>query len=151
MLPKYPIKAQNATNTESTDVAVFIVPDGAISGNEVDISGSSDPLVYRALLTQSNTDAPTATVLENTLGGEVVWTRPAVGRYDATLAGAFTVNKTAVNSGSCMDGVTTLLGFFVGARTDADSVRVISTAANDLSSVSDDILLNTYVEILVYP
>ncbi len=38
MLPKYPIKAQNATNTESTDVAVFIVPDGAISGNEVDIS-----------------------------------------------------------------------------------------------------------------
>ncbi len=38
MLPKYPIKAQNATNTESTDVAVFIVPDGAISGNVVDIS-----------------------------------------------------------------------------------------------------------------
>jgi len=38
MLPKYPIKAQNATNTESTDVAVFIVPDGAISGNEVNIS-----------------------------------------------------------------------------------------------------------------
>jgi len=38
MQPKYPIKAQNATNTESTDVAVFIVPDGAISGNEVDIS-----------------------------------------------------------------------------------------------------------------
>jgi len=105
--------------------------------------------VYRALLTQSGTDAPTATVLENTLGGTVVWTRPAGGRYDGTLAGAFTENKTAVNSGSCTDG--TLLGWFAGARKDADSVRVISSSINDPSSVSDDVLLNTYVEILVYP
>jgi len=143
MLPKYPIKAQNATNTESTDVAVFIVPDGAISGNEVDISGSSDPLVYRALLTQSETDAPTATVLENTLGGTVVWTYSDVGVYAGTLAAAFTENKTAVN-------ISGVVGLAAGARNDADTVSV-TTFLSDGVSARNEVLSSTYVEILVYP
>lgn len=50
--------------------------------------------VYTALLTQSGTDAPVATVLENTLGGTVVWTYAGVGDYVATLTGAFVSNKT---------------------------------------------------------
>ena len=50
--------------------------------------------VYTALLTQSGTNAPTATVLENTLGGTVVWSRVDTGMYLATLTGAFTGNKT---------------------------------------------------------
>jgi hypothetical protein len=50
--------------------------------------------VYRALLTQTGTDAPVATVLENTLGASVVWTRDDVGAYRATLAGAFPAAKT---------------------------------------------------------
>lgn len=51
---------------------------------------------YVALLTQTGTDAPVATVLENTLGGTVVWARSEEGIYTATLAGAFTANKTAI-------------------------------------------------------
>ena len=51
---------------------------------------------YVALLTQTGTDAPVATVLKNTLGGEVVWTRDDVGVYAGTLSNTFTVNKTAV-------------------------------------------------------
>jgi len=133
---------------EAGDTVFSIVSD---ADGTASIQGDAVPKVYRALLTQASTDDPTATVLENTLGGEVVWTRPAGGRYDATLAGAFTANKTAVNSGSCTDGSITLLGWFAGARIDADSVRVISSSINDPSSVSDDVLLNTYVEILVYP
>lgn len=50
--------------------------------------------VYVALITQTGTSAPTATVLENTLGGTVVWTRSSVGTYVATLNGAFILNKT---------------------------------------------------------
>lgn len=50
--------------------------------------------VYSALLTQSGTDAPIATVLENTLGGTVAWRREAVGVYYGTLVGAFTKDKT---------------------------------------------------------
>lgn len=53
--------------------------------------------VYRALLTQTGTDAPTATVLENTLGGTVVWTYNSPGNYTATLAGAFPFTKTILH------------------------------------------------------
>lgn len=67
------------------------------TGNKVEITGgSSSYLVYSALLTQSGTDAPVATVLQNTLGGTVVWTRNSTGQYLGTLAGAFTLNKTVV-------------------------------------------------------
>ena len=50
--------------------------------------------VYTALISQSGTNAPVATVLENTLGGTVVWTRIGTGQYEATLSSAFTVDKT---------------------------------------------------------
>ena len=50
--------------------------------------------VYTALLSQTGTSAPTATVLENTLGGTVVWTRVGNGSYRATLTGAFVLDKT---------------------------------------------------------
>ena len=37
---------------------------------------------YTALLTQTGTDAPVATVLENTLGVGAYWTRNFAGQYD---------------------------------------------------------------------
>ncbi len=52
--------------------------------------------VYTALLTQTGTSAPIASVFENTLGGTVVWSYVGVATYRATLAGVFTSNKTAV-------------------------------------------------------
>lgn len=52
--------------------------------------------VYTALLSQTGTSAPTATVLENTLGGTIIWTRTGIGTYVGTLSGVFTANKTAV-------------------------------------------------------
>lgn len=50
--------------------------------------------VYVALLTQTGVNAPVATVLENTLGGTVVWSYNDVGEYIGTLTGGFTNNKT---------------------------------------------------------
>lgn len=43
--------------------------------------------VYTALLTQSGTSAPVATVLENTLGGTIVWSRLGTGSYAANHSG----------------------------------------------------------------
>jgi len=55
------------------------------------------PKMYRATITQDGTTAaPTATVLNNTLGGTVVWTRNSAGIYTGTLSGAFTSAKTFV-------------------------------------------------------
>jgi len=50
-------------------------------------------LVYVAMLQQDGTDAPTAIVLENTIG-DIVWTRLDIGTYRGTLANAFPANRT---------------------------------------------------------
>ena len=55
--------------------------------------------MYTALLSQSGTDAPVAAVLQNTLGGTVVWTRAVVDRYRGTQSNAFTENKTFIQPG----------------------------------------------------
>lgn len=54
--------------------------------------------VYTALLTQTGTNAPVATVLENTLGGDIVWTRDSAGYYIGTLTGEFLLNKTFISN-----------------------------------------------------
>ncbi len=148
MLPKYPIKAQNATNTESTDVAVFIVPDGAISGNEVDISGSSDPLVYRALLTQSDVEAPTATVLQNTLGENPTFSYENTGVYAATfLSPLLLEDKTSSWMGVAGDGIdiTKLYNVY------RDGNTALFIRSYNGGTPADNLLTDSYVEILVYP
>ena len=53
--------------------------------------------VYTALITQTGTDAPVATVLQNTTGGTIAWSYSNVGIYVATISDAtYTANKTAV-------------------------------------------------------
>jgi hypothetical protein len=53
---------------------------------------------YVALLAQSDEDAPVVTVLENTLGGAIVWTRQGYACYRATLTGAFPTGKTLIKT-----------------------------------------------------
>lgn len=57
-------------------------------------AGGASYDVYTAILTQTGTSAPTAIVLENTLGGTVVWSYVSAGNYRATLSGVFTADKT---------------------------------------------------------
>ena len=78
--------------------------------------------VYTALLTQSGGLAPVDTVLENTLGGTLVWTRQSTGNYIATLNGAFPEGKTV-----CFythDGYNGVTGFAGAVRNDSDTVWV---------------------------
>lgn len=56
---------------------------------------ASKPLVYKALISQSGTSAPTVVILENTIGA-IVWTRTNIGEYFGTLANAFTLDKTFI-------------------------------------------------------
>jgi hypothetical protein len=52
---------------------------------------------YVATITQSASAAPVPTVLHNTLGGTLVWSRTATGTYLATLTGAFpTASKVVI-------------------------------------------------------
>jgi len=115
---------------------------GGLSSQKVNGDGSLTVgyKVYTALLTQSGTSAPTAIVLENTLGGTVVWGRSVTGVYYATLTGVFTINKTAL---------------FVTNRLSNDLLRAYSDAedSNTIyleSSNGDGNLLNNTIEIRVY-
>lgn len=104
--------------------------------------------VYTALLTQSGTDAPVATVLENTLGGTVVWTRTAAGRYLGTLAGAFTNNKTWVDIISFNPEAGIYYASIIRGSNDTIQVWI---DAIDASPGVDDVLNNKSIEIRVYP
>lgn len=109
-------------------------------------SGARPYKVYTALLTQTGTNAPVATVLENTLGGTLVWSYFDVGNYTATLASAFPVNKVvSFNSVGAFPG-----GLFISLeRVDDNSVTLIT---RDLSEVQQNAMLTlSSIEIRVYP
>lgn len=118
---------------------------GTAANPVINATGGSSYLVYTALLTQSGTDAPVATVLQNTLGGTVVWTRVVEGYYEGTLNGVFTANKTYC---------TAMIGGGVGGaisfrRSDSNVVQ-LETGSGD--GTPEDGWLNTSAaEIRVYP
>lgn len=105
--------------------------------------------VYTALLSQSSTGAPVATVLRNTIGN-VVWSYSDVGEYTATLAGAFTANKTAIIiGGENVHGS-------VNARHNDVNTIVIETndgfqGSGESLTPSDSKLEGRTIEIRVYP
>lgn len=144
--------------TEAPNKAKINFSDVRVRWNDLDYwnpSGAeaSTAKVYRALLTQSGTDAPVATVLENTLGGTVVWTRNDVGEYVGTLATAFAGGATKVwcNTPSFNNNndVNITVRFSV---LDANELSVITQnggdAAVDFNTASPNFM---NLEILVYP
>ena len=84
--------------------------------------------VYTALLTQTDTFAPVATVLENTLGDTIIWVRNYQGSYNCVLSSSelFLQSKTAI---------------FIGA-TFEESVG----SGNARRSSNNNIILNTFSE-----
>lgn len=58
--------------------------------------GSVPYKVYRATMYQQNDNPPVVTVLENTLGGDIVWTYLTIGVYEGTLLAAFPLDKTHI-------------------------------------------------------
>ncbi len=125
---------------------VPIVQGGITSKSTVDGIKNGAIKVYRALVTQAGTAAPTATVLENTLGGTPVWTRSSAGTYLCTLAGIFLQLKTHLliqSNNQNLDCITFI------SRSDNNAFYVNTrTLAN---AGTDDILQETSVQVLIYP
>lgn len=107
-------------------------------------AGGASYDVYTATLTQEGTDDPVAIVLENTLGGTVVWDYISTGNYSATLTGVFTVNKT-----TCFFALNAPSTF--GITYDRDSDDVLTFQTSEEAVPSDDILYKSLIEIRVYP
>lgn len=113
-------------------------------------TGSANPKVYVALLNQAGTAAPVATVLENTLGAEVVWSRLVEGIYKGSLTNAFPLTKTTMNVTFLMpngDGsASETYGIEIGTD---DYVRYSTREVGGL--IPSEQQGRVYVEIRVYP
>ena len=96
--------------------------------------------IYRALLTQTGTNIPTAIVLENTIGN-IVWSRPVQGAYMGILIGAFTTNATSI-----LNNVT---GHFSVASYSASVDSVILSTRNFTGGAIDSAMTNMTIEIKV--
>lgn len=134
--------------TESGDIYITTA-----TGKAVYVNGVSIPVgykVYRALVSQTGLNNPTAVILENTLGGVPVWTRAGIGDYRLTLAGVFTANKTTAREGIAYLYASSFPRYFAGDRLSSNVYQVL-TYSNAAGLAADDVLLNTLIEIFVYP
>lgn len=123
-----------------------------IDGTSITIDGSgiisssavSSYTVYTALLSQVSTSAPTAIVLENSVGS-IVWSYDSLGQYTGTLIGAFDVLKTHILFGGNLTFTDSLVR---GIVVDADTIRITTNVGGTLR---DGTLNDTAIEIKIYP
>jgi len=101
--------------------------------------------VYTVLITQTGTDAPVVTVLENTIGN-IVWTRSAPGEYVGTLSNAFVSNKTFAFAASNDGGLSSFQIDYTSAAPDV----IYLVTFDSTNTLSDDLLINSSLEIRVY-
>lgn len=104
--------------------------------------------VYTALLTQSGTDAPVATVLENTLGA-ITLIRGGVGQYILQSSGLFTMNKTVLFVGLPDYNISQFIINTDQLNTDDSNIDLECIDASTLNGL-DGALKNTPIEIRVY-
>lgn len=113
---------------------------------ELLISKSRGYKVYTALLTQENSDAPTAVVLTDDFNGDFTYLYSSAGRYTINSASSlFDPNKTFVlvgNTSAINPGE--LINFAVTSNITLWSLDNTGAQANG-------VLLNTPIEIRIYP
>lgn len=104
--------------------------------------------VYTVIFSQLDINAPTVIVLQNTLGGTVIWSRTGVGTYVATLSSAFTLDKTAVLITKGQENDT---GIFMGGfRQSVNTVVIYNNNGGGFPFSTDGEFTNATIEIRVY-
>ena len=102
---------------------------------------------YTALLTQTSTSDPVATLLSSNLTGAFTWARAGEGVYTLTASTAtFTSGKTAVfmNSGSVENTIT------IWTRTSDFVITIETQRADDPGQGFDGGLTNASIDIRIY-
>jgi hypothetical protein len=119
--------------------------DGVINSLKGMFTGLQAAKVYRALLTQSGTDAPVATVYDNTISQDLIWVRQGIGDYQLQSA-----------SNSFSGNVICGLWNFKAIRTQVidQIVDVFEKGGDDfvyINAAGDSSITDYGIEILVYP
>lgn len=137
----------------ANSVDVFAGKTGVWSLVEASVPPSSVGVkVYTALLTQTGTAAPVATVLENTLGGTPVWTRGGNGTFTITLSGAFPVDKTVtfltVHNNDADGRIVQQMNYAGAPNANARGFVIANASTN---AAADGLAALSCIRILVYP
>lgn len=144
------IEVTNGDIITNGGITAATINGGTFYGDGSNLTGISSPYkVYAALLSQTGVLDPSVTLLENTLGS-VVWSRVGSGIYQATLTTGFTLNKTVIllgNKNNTLSSASMSPSDVFSVINSVDQVTIVTT---DASNFTDDILLNTFVEIRVY-
>lgn len=109
--------------------------------------------VYSALLTQSGTNAPVATVLENTLGYGITWEYLNVGVYKAVgTIGTFEDGKFGLIQGAGNSSSLVSLWAYNNSIDFSEMLLECYDLGNVTTSfeTKNDILINQFIEIRVY-
>lgn len=121
----------------------------------IDSASYGGKKVYKALLTQTGTSAPVATVLVNTLSGTPVWSRTGIGAYVLTLVGEFQANKTHIIINPFSETGVPSDGQMGAYRGNDDTITLVSRVLVQGGVVtwndSDDMINNASITIEVYP
>lgn len=104
-------------------------------------------LKYVASLNQTGTNAPTVTILENTLGN-IVWTRVGVGSYLGTLAGAFPVTNRVWFAKVNPQQTTSRYNIVLNYAT-ANTIQLLAFFNDNVTPIDD--IQQASIEIRVYP
>jgi hypothetical protein len=105
--------------------------------------------VYTALLTQTGTDAPIATVLQNTIGN-IYWTRTSPGQYIGNSNNLFPVGKTAIFITPGQPGYPAYAAAVDMVVSDEVYVYTLGLPSGAPDNNEDEKLFYTTVEIRVY-
>ena len=100
------------------------------------------PTIYKAIITQTSTAAPVATILENTLKTSVNWTRVSAGVYSGTLDGGVFNASTFVLATIASQGAFLIYGYTSGSD--------ITILTKDAACVAVDLIGTAYIEVQVY-
>ena len=104
--------------------------------------------VYSALLNQTTTSAPVATVLQNELGESITWTRSAAGLHNGNVTGnLFTSGKTMIFVTPSGQPETPII--VTPIRADNSNIALQVMFSNDIGAFTDG-LTNLSIEIRVY-
>ena len=108
--------------------------------------------VYTALLTQTGTNAPVATVLENTLGYNISYSYSNVGRYQANFSNSIDTNKVLVQIGNntIYDGLSFFISDVVSNEFSINTLENKVTGGIFQTPGINGVLKKTPIEIRVY-
>jgi hypothetical protein len=141
-------KISNLTElTTATDDSVLVINDGTPTTKKITVANLKSSLglpsrVLYANLNQSGTDAPTMTVIKNTLGYEPTFLYDGVGDYTMMFDEAISASNAILTAGF------TQFPYITAIRLSGGGIKI--DTYNRSSGTADGVLVNASIKLEIY-